>query len=267
MNRPLPSSPALLVNGIHCRLGGRHILRGLDAQPIRVGTVAAIVGPNGAGKSTLLRCIAGFVPCEAERMEVHGKDLRRLKPSERSACLRYLPQAAPGPLNLSVQECLDVALHAQPGRLDRTEANRRVAEVVAELGIAPLLEREVDELSGGQKQLVWLAQALLHPPRALLLDEPLAALDPNHQHHVMRLLRRLAHSKRLAVLIVLHDLNMAARYADDVLVLSEGRILSQGAVAHALTPETLAQAFRVRARVETCSLGAPLILIDDLIDL
>src|SRR5690606_41750319 len=94
----------------HCRLGGRHILRGLDAQPLRVGTVVAIVGPNGAGKSTLLRCIAGFVPCEAERMEVHGKDLRRLKPSERSACLRYLPQAAPAPLNLSVQECLDVAL-------------------------------------------------------------------------------------------------------------------------------------------------------------
>ncbi|NLC35972.1 MAG: ABC transporter ATP-binding protein [Alcaligenaceae bacterium] len=260
---PASAPSSLLLQDLHCALGTRPVLQGLSARPLPGGQVVAVAGPNGAGKSTLLRCIAGFLPCQAERLELDGLDLRPLAAARRSATVRYLPQAAPGILHLNVYDCLRVALHAQ-GR-PPADAAQRIASTAANLGLTDLLPRYLDELSGGQKQLVWLAQALLHQPRALLLDEPLAALDPNHQHHVMRLLRRLAGEQNLIIVVVLHDLNMAVRYADQVLVLHEGRIIAQGPAEEALAPAVLARAFRLEARVERCRLGTPFIIIDDLL--
>jgi len=159
-----------------------------------------------------------------------------------------------------------VALNARR-RHTAAEARRRIAETAADLGLSGMLTRYLDELSGGQKQLVWLAQALIQRPRILLLDEPLAGLDPNYQHHVMRLLRRLANERNLIVLTVLHELNMAMRYADQALVLHEGLMIGQGPVEQTLDPGTLARAFLVEARVEHCSHGTPIIVIDDLLKL
>ena len=267
--RNLPTATAgaahcLQLQELHCTLGTRPVLRGLSAQPLYGGQVVAIVGPNGAGKSTLLRSIAGFVSCEAAQLALDGLDLRPLRAVMRASLLRYLPQAAPGMLHLTVHDCLRVALHAK-GRFPSEESRQRIATTASELGLNALLTRYVDELSGGQKQLVWLAQALLHRPAAMLLDEPLTALDPNHQHHVMRLLRHLATEHNLLVLVVLHDLNMAVRYADQVLVLQQGRCIAQGPAADALVPDVLASAFQVEARVERCSLGTSFIVIDHLL--
>lgn len=256
----------LKVSGLHCRLGTRNVLQGLSAAPLCTGQIVAIVGRNGVGKSTLLRTIAGTVACTATEMSLDGVDLRPMTAAARAASIRYLPQAAPASLYLTVRECLAVALnahHRHPGR----QARERIAATAAELELSPLLERHVNELSGGQKQLVWLAQALIHRPRALLLDEPLAALDPNFQHHVMKVLQRLARETGLLIMVVLHDLNMALRYADQALVLQDGKVFSQGAVTSALTPDTLAQAFRVNARIETCSRGTPFLIIDDMLTL
>lgn len=262
-NAGKPAVDTLRLQGLHCTLGTRPVLRGLDAQALSGGEVIAVVGRNGAGKSTLLRSIAGLLPCQAETLKLGDTDLRPVSPARRSALLRYLPQAAPGHLHLSVHDCLQVALHAQR-RHPPVDARQRIADTASDLGLSELLDRYVDELSGGQKQLVWLAQALIHQPRALLLDEPLAALDPNHQHHVMQLLRRLAAERQLIVLIVLHDLNMAVRYADQVLVLHEGRTLAQGPASDTLTPAVLNQAFQVQGRLERCSQGISHIIIDHL---
>lgn len=256
----------LRLSGLQCRLGHREVLRGLSAAPIQEGRVTALLGRNGVGKSTLLRCIAGLVPYTASGLMLAGHDLHPLSAAERAASVRYLPQAAPGALHLTVHDCLRVALNAHR-RHAPAETRRRISETAADLGVSHLLDRYLDELSGGQKQLVFLAQALIHRPQVLLLDEPLAALDPNYQHHVMKLLCRLAGELQLILMVVLHDLNIAMRYADDVLVLHDGAVLAQGPINETLSPKVLASAFLVDARVEHCSRGTPMIVIDDLLTL
>ena len=251
----------LQLRDIRCKLGTRPVLRSLTTAPLEAGHITAVVGRNGAGKSTLLRCIAGFLPCEAAQMSLGELDIRRLSAANRAPHIRYLPQEAPGTLHLTVYDALRVALHAG-SRVAPIEARRRVQQVACDLGLDALLERHLDELSGGQRQLVWLAQALVHRPQALLLDEPLAALDPNYQHHVMHLLRRLAMERNLIIMVVLHDLNMALRYADEAVILAEGRVMAQGRPTAALQPHIVKEAFLVDARIETCSRGIPFLMID-----
>lgn len=257
---------ALIIQALHCTLGSRPVLRGLDTAPLRGGRITAVLGRNGVGKSTLLRCIAGFAPCRATALHLDRRDLRPLKAAARADAIRYLPQAGPGLLHLTVRDCLRVALNARHPH-SASDASVRIADTASELGLEHLLDAHLDELSGGQKQLVWLGQALIHRPRVLLLDEPLAALDPNYQHHVMKLLRRLAEALNLIILVVLHDLNMAMRYADDALVLHDGTVMSQGPIEKAISPEVLARAFLVSARLECCSRGTPLVIIDDVLTL
>ncbi len=257
---------ALELQALHCKLGSRPVLKGLSARALHEGSIVAVVGRNGAGKSTLLRAIAGIVPCAADRLHLGGHDLRPLSAARRADAIRYLPQSAPGSLHLTVYESMLVALHAH--RTQHGTAGRgRIAETATELGLTPLLDQYLDELSGGQRQLVWLAQALMHRPQVLLLDEPLAALDPNYQHHVMQRLRHLAAAHNLLAVVVLHDLNMAMRYADQVIVLQDGAVIAQGTASEALNSATLARAFLVDARIEHCTQGTPLVIVDDLLHL
>ncbi len=134
------------------------------------------------------------------------------------------------------------------------------------LGIEHLSMHYLDQLSGGQKQLVGLAQALIRKPRLLLLDEPLSALDLNYQFHVMDLLAQETRESGLITLIVLHDLNVALRHSDHALLIQEGKLLGEGLPQQVITPPALARAYGVRARIEHCSQGIPQLLIDGLCD-
>ena len=242
------------------------MLRALSLPKLRGGQLVALLGPNGSGKSTLLRSIAGLTPAQADTLELNGTDLRAWPARKRAEQIRYLPQSLPGDIHLTVTEAVLVALKARAAP-DTNAALQRVANVLSDLGMARLAPRYLDELSGGQKQLVGLAQALVHEPSVLLLDEPLASLDLNFQHHVMQLLQSLARTRRLLVIIVVHDLNIALRYADSALLMHDGELLASGDPLTVVTPRHLALAFLVQARIEHCAKGYANVMVDDLIRL
>lgn len=265
MSRP-PQSFRLHIKGLSCQLGNNTILRALTLPDLQGGELVALLGPNGSGKSTLLRSLAGLAPGHFDALLLNDLDLRGLPARTRAQTIRYLPQYLPDPIHLTVTEAMLVALNARGGQAPAA-AMARSESVLDSLGIVHLASRFLDELSGGQKQLVGLAQALADEPAVLLLDEPLASLDLNYQHHAMLLLKRLAVERGLLVLIVVHDLNIALRYADTAMLLHQGRLLAAGDPLSVITPPFIAEAFQVRARVERCSLGYANILVDDLIQL
>lgn len=238
------------VEDLTVTLGGRPVLRGVTLA-VEAGEIVALLGPNGAGKSTLLRAIAGLVPARGRI---------RLGPDGEHARLAFMPQESSAPRGLSV---LEVVLL---GRLERLgfvvgavdlEAARRA---LAAVGLEDLAARPVAELSGGQRQMVYLAQTLAADPRIVLLDEPLAALDLRHQLEVAALVRRLVGERGLACLVVLHDLNVAARMADRLALLHEGRILAAGPPEAMLRPRHLATLYGVEAAFLEGPDGAPVVL-------
>lgn len=249
------------ILGLRVSYGTREILRGVEARGLQRGSVTALLGPNGSGKSTMLKALAGLVPASLE-LQFDGADLARLPLAERGKRVVYMPQALPRPVRLSVFESVLIAAHA---RHRDAQALERVAHLLRHLGIEHLANQTLDTLSGGQRQLAGLAQALVRRPRILLLDEPLSALDLNYQFHVMDLLRRETREHGLITIVVLHDINIALRHTDRALLLKQGRVLACGAPAEVICEDTLAQAYGVRARVSGLELGMAHIHIDGLI--
>ena len=260
------SHSRLSIQDASCALGGRLILDRLSLPVLAGGQMVALLGPNGSGKSTLLKTIAGLVRVSSGAFELDGKDLTPMSAKRRAQYLRYLPQSLPEPLRLTVTEAVLVALKARQD-VPTAQALDQVQAVLTELGIGELANRYLDELSGGQRQLAGLAQALVHKPRVLLLDEPLSSLDLNYQHHVMRLLQSLCRLHDMLTIVVLHDLNIALRYADAALLLKSGSLVAAGAPLEVISPAHLAQAFHVRARVEVVESGHPCVFVDELMHL
>jgi iron complex transport system ATP-binding protein len=258
-----PIADTLVIEGLSASYGSRAVLRELTAPPCEPGTVVALVGPNGAGKSTLLRVLAGLRP--ARGLARFGTlNLLTASASDHAARVAFMPQAIPERVSLTVFEAILSAMRVAYGRggLTTSRADReRAVAILARVGLTDYAHRQLDQLSGGERQLASLAQALVRDPALLLLDEPTSALDLGHQVTVMSLVRELAAEGRL-VLMVLHDLNLAVRWADRVIVLRDGRIDAIGAPIDALTPQVLARTYGVAARVERCSRGLVQILID-----
>lgn len=243
--------------------GKRVIVENLSIQGLVPGTVTALLGPNGSGKSTLLKALAGLLPIRHGQIQLDDQDLTQCSPAERAQQLVYLPQSLPADVHLRVMESVLVAANASRLGDERTDL-KSILDLLDRLGIGGLAMHYLDQLSGGQKQLVGLAQALIRQPRLLLLDEPLSALDLNYQFHVMDLLRQVTRDQSLITLIVLHDLNMALRHSDHALLIQNGTLLAQGRPEDVITTDTLAQAYGVQGRIEPCSRGTLQVLIDGL---
>jgi iron complex transport system ATP-binding protein len=261
----------LSIQGLSVGYGKQRILDSLSAGPLPRGEITALLGPNGSGKSTLLRALAGLTRAQSGSLSLDGATLTLSTSGARSHSVVYLPQALPAGVRLQVLESVLVAYRATRGRpfgAHRTNHADDLAHahaVLQRLGIDALASRSLDELSGGQRQLVGIAQALVRDPQVLLLDEPLSALDLNHQFHVMRVIRDETRQRGMVTVVILHDINAALRTCDRAMLLHRGGIVSFGASSDVVTPARLEQVFGVATRIEPCSRGHLQVLIDGLV--
>lgn len=256
----------LEISGLTLGYGSRPVLRDVALRPLEGGHITALVGPNGAGKSTLLRGLAGLLPAKGS-VKLNGQEMIGQRLERRARHIAYMPQSLPQGVALTVLETLVGALKASPTganglTLSGKAAAERALALLERIGIGHLALVGLDRLSGGQRQLAGLAQALVRQPEVLLLDEPTSALDLRFQLQVMQLVQALTREHGLITVIVVHDLGLAARFADHVVTIAEGRIRAEGAPETTLTPALLAEVYGVSARVERCSLGHLQVLAD-----
>jgi iron complex transport system ATP-binding protein len=237
----------LTAQNLNVRLGGRAVLSNVSLS-LSSGHLVALVGPNGAGKTTLLRALAGLVPSDGA-IHVGGDALSSLSLRERARRFAYLPQGHIVHWPLPARDIVALGRYphgaTDPARLTPKDMEA-VLRAMQATDVVEFAERRVTELSGGERSRVALARVLAVEAPVILADEPTASLDPRHQIDVMRNLRQAADSSAL-VIVVTHDLGLAARFADTVLVLSEGRLVSQGNPAEALSDQVMADVFRISA--------------------
>jgi iron complex transport system ATP-binding protein len=242
------SEVALLsARGLGVTLSRRVVLKDVSLA-LSPGHLVALVGPNGAGKTTLLRALAGLIPSDGD-VEIGGDTLSSLSLRERAKRFGYLPQGHVVHWPLPARDIVALGRYphgaTDPARLSPKDADA-VLRAMQAVDVMEFSERRVTELSGGERSRVALARVLAVEAPVILADEPTASLDPRHQIDVMNNLRTIA-DKGVLVIVVTHDLGLAARFADHVLVLREGRLVSQGAPTEALSEQVMADVFRISA--------------------
>ncbi|MEX1021125.1 MAG: ABC transporter ATP-binding protein [Litorilinea sp.] len=247
---PPPDISALRAQAIDAAYGKLTILNGVDLHVGR-GAVTALVGPNGSGKSTLLKVCTKLLAPRQGAVVLDGEDISRLSTREMAKRLAILPQGPVAPANLTVRDLVEQGRYAQVGpfRMIRRQDHAAISRAIELVGLQALSDRDVDTLSGGERQRAWLALALAQETPILALDEPTTFLDIGHQLEVLELVRELNQSQGLTVLLVLHDLNHAASFADHMVVLNQGAIIASGSPWSIMHPPLLRQVFGVTASV------------------
>lgn len=228
------------LDGVSFHAGGRAILEPLTLS-LPQGRIYGLVGPNGSGKSTLIKILARQQPASGGVVSAFGRKLHDFSDREFARLVAYMPQFTPPADSLTVRELVSLGRFPWHGALGRFsgEDAAKVDEALDQTDLHSFAERMVDSLSGGERQRVWLAMMLAQNTRCLLLDEPTSALDVAHQVEILSLVRRLGREHAMGVVVVLHDINMATRYCDEIIALREGRMVARGGQADILDSAVL----------------------------
>jgi iron complex transport system ATP-binding protein len=240
----------LKIQTLSVSYGSRRILHEVSLE-VQSGEVLALIGPNGAGKSTLIRAASGVIRIASGQVRTNGDDFASLSPLQRARYIATVPQAVSLPPAYTVWETVlfgrtpYLGFLGQPSQKDAEIARQSLARVSA----LPLAERRVGELSGGEQQRVLLARALCQSTPILLLDEPTAHLDLQYQVGLLELVQELAHKDNLAVLVALHDLNLAAHYADRIALMVAGKIKAMGKPRDVLQADLIQEAYCLPVKV------------------
>lgn len=225
--------------------------------------IISIIGPNGSGKSTFLKALSRLLPPETGAILLNGKDIHRMKPNEVARMLAVLPQSVQAPGDMRVYDLVGngrspyIGLFGRPAAADQSA----IQTAIEATGIDELAHRRLDTLSGGERQRAWLAMALAQQPQILMLDEPTTYLDVHHQLEFMKLVEKLHREMQLTVVMVLHDLNHAARFSHRVIAMKNGKIFADGTPQEVLTTENFRLLYGVEATVMTIEQGGSVHLV------
>ena len=245
-----PDEEALRIESLRVGYDRKVICENVDLQ-IRRGSYTAVIGPNACGKSTLLRAIARVLPFTTGSVLLDGQDIRRVPTKELATRLGLLPQTSLAPDGIRVCDLVARGRYPHQGLFDRwsSQDEAAVSAALEATGIADLSGRLVEELSGGQRQRVWVAMALAQETPVLLLDEPTTFLDITHQYGLLELFERLRSALDRTVVVVLHDLNQAARFADHLVVMKDGDVVAAGPPAEILTAQLVEEVYELPCRI------------------
>jgi iron complex transport system ATP-binding protein len=247
------------VRDLTVTLDRNQVLSGVSFEA-RAGGWVSLIGPNGTGKSTALRAVAGLLPY-AGTVSLEGRDARALRGRRRARAVAYVPQEPVLPPDMTVADYVLLGRTPHLGYLGVPGGHDRAAATAAmeQLDVAGFAGRRLSHMSGGERQRVVLARALACGPSVLLLDEPTSMLDIGHQQQVLELVDELRRSSGLTVLSTLHDLTIAAQYADTLVLLSAGRVAAAGPPASVLTEETVGRVYGARVEVRMGADGRPVV--------
>lgn len=252
-------------------LNTKHLVLGYDQQPIitdlditlLTGSITAMVGANGCGKSTLLRGLSRLLKPRGGQVILNGQNIWQLPTKELAKQMGILPQSPTAPEGLTVYELVAQGRYPHQGWLQQwsKEDEEITLTALADTNLMDLADRAVDTLSGGQRQRAWIAMTLAQDTDWLLLDEPTTFLDVAYQIEILDLLVELNQSRGKSVVMVLHDLNHAARYADQIVALAGGLVIAQGSPHDVITPELVHEVFGIHSHIIPCPVsGAPLVI-------
>lgn len=236
------------ISNLNVTLGEKHILRDIDMQ-VKQSEFFGLIGPNGSGKTTLLKTIAGLLPFNSGEIAIAGDPQSSFKAKALARQLSYVPQDTHIDFNFNVKDIVGMGRHAHGSFLSRNDSNEQIVrEAMEATNTWRFAEESILNLSGGQRQLVFIAKALAQDTPLILLDEPISALDVYYQMLILKLLKQLTEQGK-TVIVVLHDLNLAARFCSKMLLLREGEVEAYGTCEEVLTKHTLKETYYIEAKV------------------
>ncbi len=241
-------------------VNAKNIVFGYSSTPVirdvsfqaESGEFISIIGPNGSGKSTLLKTINGLYIPESGQVELLGKNIEEYKRKDIAKKISLVPQDTSLDFEFTIEEVVTMGRHPFKGRFEKEDAMDKelIYEAMEMTNTFDIRDRLITEISGGERQRVFIAKALAQNTQIMLLDEPTSHLDINHQIDILNLLRKMNQEKGITIILVIHDINLATRYSDRILLLKKGSIISQGTPEDVITTENILQAYGMRAAVE-----------------